>query len=242
MDLGINGLKGQEREIGQELMKLTPEARSRVIEAVSHDTWGYRECRLQTYQPEILYSTGKVGISTFFFAQAAGQYHSELGRMLDWADTNMGMAGCLGMPLAFTRKELRIYPKKDHPAFEKLVAASHLKDWKGQSHTLLRGGDLAFRPIPIPQHKYNRERSFKLVEYLNQRELPCWAFDVPKHYSATEVLMVTLEQDLPVPSGGWLEEHTKRAEEVRAAYEACRDLELICVMLGALDAPVYDRE
>ncbi len=238
MSGSVSKLKGQEKEIGQELMKLPMEGRSRVMEAVQHDTCGYRECVLQTFQPEILYSTGRVGLNTFFFQQAAGQYHNELGRTLDWNDTNLSLAGCLGMPLSFTRSELRVYPRKSTPSFCNLVTTSYLKDWKGQSYAPLRGGKVEFRPLPLPQNKYNRERSFKVVEYVNENKLPCWAFDAPKHYSANEVLMVTLEQDQPVPKGGWLEEHTKRSEEVRRAYDECKDLELICVMVGALDAPV----
>lgn len=235
---GIGELKGQEREIGQELMRLPREGRLRAIEAVLHDSWGYRESRLKTYEPEIIYSTGRVGLSLYFFAQAVGQYHCDLGRMLDWNDTNMSVAGCLCNPLAFTRKELRVYPKMDHDGrFGKLVAASFLKDWKGQSYTALRGGAVEFRALPRPENKYNRERSFNVVEYLNERQTPCWAFDVPKHYSATEPLMVTLEQDLPTGVGEWKEEQTRRCEDIRRAYEDCKGMELICVMVGALDAP-----
>lgn len=240
MSGSVARLKGHEREIGQELMKLTPEGRSRVMEAVGHDTWGYRECVLQTFQPEIIYSTGMVSLHTFFFQQSTGQYHSDLGRMLDWSDTNLTLAGCLGAPLSFTRKELRIYPRKDNANFDKLLGAAYLRDWKGQSYSPLRGGDFGLKPLPMPENKYNRERAFKLVEYVNESKLPCWSFNVPKHYSSTENLMVTLEQDLPVPAGQWTEAHTKRSEEVRKVYELCKGLELICVMVGALDAPSYE--
>lgn len=237
----MKDLKGNEREIAQELMRLPVPGRERVIKAVSEATWPHRVVKLQTYQPELRYSVGCVGMSTFFFQQAVGQFHHELGRTLDWNDTNMSMAGCLGMPLSFTRKELRIYPRKDHAAFDRLVAASFLKDWKGQSYTPLRGGEFGFRPLPMPAHPFSKEHCSKMVEYVNSLKLPCWSFDEPKHYDSLDIMMVTLEQDLPHPAAGkWGEEHSKRSAEVSRVFEECKHQELICVMVGALDAPVHD--
>lgn len=241
MPLGLNDLYGEPRNLVQRVMALDSVDRLNVLEVLQETLLGDWRDGTGEYDPGLLWSRSKVqDYETEFFTASIWNLERFKGATRlpdghrDWSWTNLTMDACLGAPIHFHRKEIRIYC--EHPDDEERLARFvRPKPIEGSDRVL--GGvtdhfQMSYRsklkfdeevrhiPLPAPEHPYDRERAKGLLAMVNGRKLPCVRIEAERQIGSIDCFHLSA-----TPPGD---------------LEEFKGLGLIAVYVGALHAPKKD--